>query len=125
MSSFYWSWNLTSLIIRQQNVTIIFNISLSLSLSLILTIGLSVFKTCLNVFYLILLFYVLAGWFPQTTVDDTKYLQHVLLLKSFRFTRLLAWYNNFIQQEGYNLSVIQIAGRRVTWGVGWRCGCGL
>ena len=57
---------------------------------------------------------VLAGWFPQITEDDTKYLQHVLLLKSFRFTRLLAWYNNFIQLEGYNLSIIQIAGRRVT-----------
>ena len=46
---------------------------------------------------------LLAGWFPQITVDDTMYLQHVLLLESFRFTRLLPWYNNFIQQEGYEL----------------------
>ena len=39
---------------------------------------------------------MLAGWFPQITEDDAKYLQHVLLLESFRFTRLLNWYSNFI-----------------------------
>ena len=44
---------------------------------------------------------MLASWFPQVTVDDTMYLEHILLIERFRFTRLLTWYNNFIQQQGY------------------------
>ena len=28
-------------------------------------------------------------------------IQHVYLLVSFRFTRLLLWYNNYLQQEGF------------------------